>query len=165
VLLGDDDGTLHRAERACAPWRRHSGACSVPAVALKELPLRSRTTAASARTCLRRPTSRHLVGYVASRIIQEHAEYSVDIGITALLRAYTSVLGLHQGERVCIFAFPLSSNAFSVATMPLLLEANLAMHSVCPNAFLHLPCTVGVSLKFINMLKKSAKCKIIFCFY
>jgi hypothetical protein len=23
---------------------------------------------------------------------------------------------------------------------------NLAMHSVCPNAFLHLPCTVGVSL-------------------
>jgi hypothetical protein len=87
VLLGDDDDTLHRTEQACAPWRRRGGACSVLAPALKEPPLSSRTTAAGARICSRRPTASD----TSSAISPQGSSRSTPSTLSALLPASTSV--------------------------------------------------------------------------
>jgi hypothetical protein len=44
-------------------------------------------------------------------------------------RSSSVVEELHRGERVCIFAFPLSSDVFCISPMPHLLERDSAMHT------------------------------------
>jgi hypothetical protein len=44
-------------------------------------------------------------------------------------RSSSVVEELHRGERVCIFAFPLSSDVFCIPPMPHLLERDSAMHT------------------------------------